>query len=253
MLKKIILAAALSLPLLAQANEDVKVDHVNINVEDKLSLQRGARTFVNYCVGCHSASFMRYSRLEDLGLTEKQIVDNLMVTGQKPVETMTASLRRNDAKEWFGVAPPDLSLIARSRGTDWLYTYLRGFYRDASRPTGWNNTVFPNVGMPHALWDLQGEQVLKEEEAPKQEGKEGAHGEAGHAAHAEKHLVLDKPGKLSAKEYDAVVADLVNYMAYMGEPAQTKRKLTGIYVLFFLFGLTILAYFLKKEFWKDIH
>jgi len=251
MLKKIILAAALSLPLLAQASTQVKLDHVSINVEDKLSLQRGARTFVNYCVGCHSAGFMRYSRLEDLGLTEKQIVDNLMVTGEKPVETMTAALRRNDAKEWFGVAPPDLSLIARSRGTDWLYTYLRGFYRDPSRPTGWNNTVFANVGMPHALWDLQGEQVLKEK-APKGEAKADAHG-AGHDAHVEMELVLDKPGKLSPREYDAMVKDLVNYMAYMGEPAQTKRKITGIYVLFFLFGLTILAYFLKKEFWKDIH
>ncbi len=248
MLKKIILAALLSMPLLAQASSEVKLDHVQTNVEDKLSLQRGARTFVNYCVGCHSASFMRYSRLEDIGLTEKQIVANLMVTGEKPVETMTATLRPADAKEWFGVAPPDLSLIARSRGADWLYTYLRTFYRDPARPTGWNNTTFPSVAMPHALWDLQGEQVLKEE-APKHEAK----AEAGHEGHAEKHLVLDKPGKLSPAEYDAVVKDLVNFTVYMGEPAQTKRKITGIYVLFFLFGLTILAYFLKKEFWKDIH
>jgi ubiquinol-cytochrome c reductase cytochrome c1 subunit len=157
-------------------------------------------------------------------------------------------LRRTDAKEWFGVTPPDLTVIARSRGADWLYTYLRGFYRDPSRPTGWNNTIFPSVAMPHALWDLQGEQVLQAEPA-----KDGA-GEAAHgAAHAEQHLVLDKPGKLSAKDYDEAVKDLVNYMVYMGEPAQTKRKITGIYVLFFLFGLTILAYFLKKEFWKDIH
>jgi len=240
-MKKIILAALLCAPLLAQASSEVKLDTVQINVEDKLSLQRGARTFVNYCVGCHSAGYMRYSRLEDLGLTEKQIVENLMVTGEKPVETMTAALRRNDAKEWFGVAPPDLTVIARSRGADWLYTYLRSFYRDPSRPTGWNNTTFPSVAMPHALWDLQGEQVLKEGAAKDHDG------------HAEKHLALDKPGKLSPKEYDAAVKDLVNYMVYMGEPAQTKRKITGIYVLFFLFGLTILAYFLKKEFWKDIH
>lgn len=242
MLKKIILAALLSLPLLAQASSEVKLDQVKTNVEDKLSLQRGARTFVNYCVGCHSASFMRYSRLEDIGLTEKQIVGNLMVTGEKPVETMTAALRPTDAAAWFGVAPPDLSLIARSRGADWLYTYLRTFYRDSTRPTGWNNTTFPSVAMPHALADLQGEQVLKE----------GA-GKETHGGHAEKQLVLDKPGKLSPKEYDALVKDLVNFTVYMGEPAQTKRKLTGIYVLFFLFGLTILAYFLKKEFWKDIH
>lgn len=246
MLKKIILAACFCAPLWAQANTEVNVDHVQINVEDKLSLQKGARTFVNYCVGCHSAGYMRYSRLEDLGLTEKQIVENLMVTGEKPVETMTAALRRPDAQAWFGVAPPDLTVIARSRGADWLYTYLRTFYRDSSRPTGWNNTTFPSVAMPHALWDLQGEQVLQEEERKAPESND-------HGAHAEKHLVLGKPGKLNPAEYDAVVKDLVNYMVYMGEPAQTKRKITGIYVLFFLFGLTILAFFLKKEFWKDIH
>jgi ubiquinol-cytochrome c reductase cytochrome c1 subunit len=242
MLKKIIMAAFFCAPLLAQASEEVTLDHVQTNVEDKLSLQRGARTFVNYCVSCHSASFMRYSRLEDLGLTEKQIVANLMVTGEKPVETMTATMRREDAKAAFGVAPPDLTLIARSRGADWLYTYLRTFYRDPSRPTGWNNTTFPSVAMPNVLWEQQGQQVLKEEA-----GKEAAEG------HAEKHLVMGKPGKLSPAEYDAMVKDLVNFTVYMGEPAQTQRKITGIYVLFFLFFLTILAYFLKKEFWKDIH
>ena len=242
MMKKIILAALLCVPLLAHAGEEeVKLDSAQVNVEDKLSLQRGARVFVNYCVGCHSGSYMRYSRLEDLGLTEKQIVDNLMVTGEKPVETMTAALRRDDAKAWFGVAPPDLTLVARSRGADWLYTYLRTFYRDPSRPTGWNNTIFPNVAMPHALWALQGQQVLKEDGGKSHEGQ------------AEKVLVLDKPGKLSPVEYDALVKDLVNYMVYMGEPAQTKRKVTGIFVLFFLAGLTVLAYYLKKEFWKDIH
>ena len=241
MLKKIILAALLCTPLLAQAGSAVKLDHVQINVEDKLSLQKGARTFVNYCVGCHSAGYMRYSRLEDLGLTEKQIVGNLMVTGEKPVETMTTAMRRKDAQEWFGVAPPDLTVIARSRGADWLYTYMRSFYRDPSRPTGWNNTTFPSVAMPHALWDLQGEQELKEEAGKNHDG------------HAKTHFVLTKPGKLSAVEYDAAVKDLVNYMVYMGDPTQTQRKTTGVYVLFFLFVLTILAYFLKKEFWKDIH
>ena len=241
MLKKIILAALLCTPLLAQAGSAVKLDHVQINVEDKLSLQKGARTFVNYCVGCHSAGYMRYSRLEDLGLTEKQIVGNLMVTGEKPVETMTTAMRRKDAQEWFGVAPPDLTVIARSRGADWLYTYMRSFYRDSSRPTGWNNTTFPSVAMPHALWDLQGEQELKEEAGKNHDG------------HAKTHFVLTKPGKLSAVDYDDAVKDLVNYMVYMGDPTQTQRKTTGVYVLFFLFVLTILAYFLKKEFWKDIH
>lgn len=242
MIKKVMFAVLLCMPLLARAEGDnVKLDSVQVNVEDKLSLQRGARVFVNYCVGCHSASFMRYSRLEDLGLTEKQIVNNLMVTGDKPVETMTAALRRDDAKAWFGTAPPDLTLVARSRGADWLYTYLRGFYRDPSRPTGWNNTVFHNVGMPHALWALQGQQVLKDTGAKDAEG------------HAEMQLVLEKPGKLTPVEYDALVKDLVNYLVYMGEPDQTKRKITGIFVLFFLAGLTVLAYYLKKEFWKDVH
>ena len=241
MIKKIILAALLCTPLWTQASTAIKLDHVEINVEDRLSLQRGARTFVNYCVGCHSASYMRYSRLEDLELNEKQIVENLMVTGEKPVETMVAAFRPKDAKEWFGVAPPDLTVIARSRGPDWLYTYLRSFYRDASRPNGWNNVIFPSVAMPHALWDLQGEAVLQEDAVK------------GHDGHAKKHLALAKPGKLSPAAYDALVKDLVGYMVYMGEPAQSKRRITGIYVLFFLFGLTILTYFLKKEFWRDIH
>ncbi len=241
MMKKIILAALLCAPLGTQASNEVKLDHVEINVEDRLALQRGARTFVNYCVGCHSASYMRYSRLEDLELNEKQIVDNLMVTGEKPVETMVAALRPKDGKEWFGVAPPDLTVIARSRGADWLYTYLRGFYRDPSRPNGWNNVTFPGVAMPHALWDLQGEAELQEDAV---KGPDG---------HGKKHLALTKPGKLSPVAYDALVKDLVSYMVYMAEPAQSKRRITGIYVLFFLFGLTILAYFLKKEFWRDIH
>jgi len=240
MMKKIMFAVLLCMPLLARAEDEIKLDSVQVNVEDKLSLQRGARVFVNYCVGCHSASFMRYSRLEDLGLTEKQIVNNLMVTGDKPVETMTAALRRDDAKAWFGVAPPDLTLVARSRGPDWLYTYLRSFYRDPSRPTGWNNTTFPNVAMPHALWQLQGQQVLKVT------GKDAD-------GHPVGQLVLEKPGKLTPVEYDALVKDLVNYLVYMGEPDQTKRKITGIFVLFFLAGLTVLAYYLKKEFWKDVH
>ena len=245
MMKKIILAALLCVPLLAHASEEeMKLDSAQVNVEDKLSLQRGARVFVNYCVGCHSASYMRYSRLEDLGLTEKQIVENLMVTGEKPVETMTAALRRNDAKDWFGVVPPDLTVIARSRGVDWLYTYMRSFYRDPARPNGWNNTLFTNVAMPHALWQLQGEQVAHFKQEKGRDGKERA---------VLERFELVKPGRLSPVEYDAMVKDLVNYLAYMGDPSQSQRKIIGMFVLFFLFGFTILAYFLKKEFWKDIH
>jgi len=247
MIKKIIFAALLCLPAAAFASsEGPKLDEFKPNVEDKLSLQRGARVFVNYCMNCHSASYMRYSRLQDLGLTEKQIVDNLMVTGEKPVETMTAALRREDAEAWFGVAPPDLTVIARAKpdGPNWLYTYLRTFYRDPSRPTGWNNLVFTNVGMPHAMWELQGERVahfLTEK------------GHDGQEAHVFDKFETTRPGKMTAAEYDATVKDLVNYLVYMGEPAQTKRKITGIFVIFFLLGLTVLAYYLKKEFWKDIH
>lgn len=247
MIKKIIFAALLCLPAAAFASsEGPKLDEFKPNVEDKLSLQRGARVFVNYCMNCHSASYMRYSRLQDLGLTEKQIVDNLMVTGEKPVETMTAALRREDAEAWFGVAPPDLTVIARAKeqGPSWLYTYLRTFYRDPSRPTGWNNLVFSNVGMPHALWELQGERVAHYRTEKGHDGKE---------AHVFDKFETTRPGKMSAAEYDATVKDLVNYLVYMGEPAQIKRKITGIFVIFFLLGLTVLAYYLKKEFWKDIH
>ena len=247
MIKKIILAALLGVSTMAFAsNEGYKLDEFKPNVEDKLSLQRGARVFVNYCMNCHSASFMRYSRLQDLGLTEKQIVENLMVTGEKPVETMTTALRRDDAEAWFGVAPPDLTVIARAKpnGPSWLYTYLRTFYRDPTRPTGWNNLVFTNVGMPHALWEQQGERVALYRTEKDHDGKE---------VHVFDRFETTRPGKLSATEYDSMVKDLVNYLVYMGEPAQTQRKITGIFVIFFLVGLTVLAYYLKKEFWKDIH
>lgn len=247
MIKKIILAALLCLPAAAFASsEGPKLDEFKPNVEDKLSLQRGARVFVNYCMNCHSASYMRYSRLQDLGLTEKQIIENLMVTGEKPVETMTAALRRTDAEAWFGVAPPDLTVIARAKeqGPSWLYTYLRTFYRDPSRPTGWNNLVFTNVGMPHALWEQQGERIAHFRTEKGHDGKE---------AHVFDRFETTRPGKMTPAEYDATVKDLVNYLVYMGEPVQTKRKITGIFVIFFLLGLTVLAYYLKKEFWKDIH
>ena len=247
MIRKIIFAALLCLPAVVIASTGgYKLDEFTPNVEDKLSLQRGARVFVNYCMNCHSASFMRYSRLQDLGLTEKQIVENLMVTGEKPVETMTAALRRDDAEAWFGVAPPDLTVIARAKpdGANWLYTYLRTFYRDPSRPTGWNNLVFTNVGMPHALWEQQGERVAHFRTEKAHDGSE---------THVFDKFETTRPGKLSAAEYDSMVKDLVNYLVYMGEPAQTKRKITGIFVIFFLVGLTILAYYLKKDFWKDIH
>jgi ubiquinol-cytochrome c reductase cytochrome c1 subunit len=243
------LAALLFAPVLALAAGDgTKLDRAPIDEHDVLSLQRGARHFVNYCLNCHSASYMRYIGLKDIGLTEPQILDNLVFTGAKVGDLMKTAMDPRDSKEWFGTAPPDLTVTARSRashagsGADWLYTYLRGFYRDASRPSGWNNTVYPNVAMPHVLWELQGEQVLKMETAAG----------PGYPVEVPK-LELARQGTLTPPEYDRMVADLVNYLNYMAEPARTDRKLIGIYVLAFLAFMWVLAYLLKKEYWKDVH
>jgi ubiquinol-cytochrome c reductase cytochrome c1 subunit len=214
------------------------------------SLQSGARSFINYCLNCHSASMMRYNRLRDIGLTEQQIKDNLLFTADKVGELMNVGMSRKDAKEWFGAPPPDLSVIARTRGADWLYTYLRSFYRDPSRPTGWNNVVYPNVAMPHVLWQLQGQQVLKAEPAKAAEAK-GAKEEGGRPQAA--RLEVAAPGRLSAVEYDIVVRDLVNYLVWMSEPNALARKRIGVVVLFFLAILVVLSFALYKEFWKDVH
>jgi len=242
-MKKLMLMLSLLAPLTVLANEDIQLDHAPINPANQASLQRGAKVFVNYCLGCHSAASMRYNRLHDIGLTDQQIKDNLIFTGAKVGDTMQSAMNPQESKKWFGVTPPDLSVIARSRTPDWLYTYLRGFYRDSSRPTGWNNAAFPNVGMPHALWQLQGEQLLKTEETTDAQGNK-------HEAHT---LVLAKKGTLSAAEYDATVADLVNYLAFMAEPAKAQRTRLGVFVLLFLGLFFVVALRLKKEFWKDIH
>ena len=232
-----LLAAA---PVVAFASgASVHLDKAPVNLADQESLQRGARMFVNHCLNCHSAGSMRYSRLQDLGLTEDQIKDNLMFAAEKPGETMKVGMTKSDGKTWFGATPPDLSVIARSRGADWLYTYLRGFYRDETRATGWNNTVFDKVGMPHVLWSLQGEMVPVMK-------KEGEH-------EVIERLELVKPGSVTLAEYDAMVGDLVNYLVWMGEPAQLQRKQLGLIVLAFLAVFFVVAYYLKKEFWKDIH
>ncbi len=233
-------------PILAAASggAHIPLDKAPVNLSDKGSLQRGAKIFVNYCLNCHSASYMRYSRLQDLGLTEDQIKNNLLFTTEKPGDTMTVAMKHSDAKIWFGAAPPDLSVIARSRGSDWLYTYLRSFYRDESRPTGWNNTAFDKVGMPHVMASLQGEQVAHFKKEVDHEGKE-------HEVFERFELV--KPGSVSLAEYDAMAGDLVNYLSWMAEPAKQKRLNTGLLVLVFLGIFFIIAYYLKKEFWKDIH
>jgi ubiquinol-cytochrome c reductase cytochrome c1 subunit len=241
---KRLLAVLLFAPALAwAAGAKVTLDRAPLNLHDRLSLQRGAQVFVNHCLNCHSASSMRYLRLTDLGLTEAQIRDNLLLAGEKVGESMVAAMDPAVAKAAFGVVPPDLSLAGRSRGADWLYTYMRGFYRDPAARSGWNNTVFPNVAMPHVLWEQQGEQALQVTER-----MDANTGEVKRT----QRLVLDRPGKLAPVAYDQQVADLVNYLAYLAEPARADRKMWGILVLFFLAGFFVLALLLKGEYWKDV-
>lgn len=234
---KKVLTALLFAPLFALASgAALHLDKAPDVQGDQAALQRGAKTFVNYCLNCHGASFVRYNRLMELGLSEQQVKENLMFTAEKTGELMRIAARSDEQKIWFGAAPPDLTLIARARaseagsGADWLYTYLRSFYVDAQRPTGWNNTIFPNVGMPHILWESQGLQVL---------GKND-------------HLELLVPGKLSPAEYDKQVADLVGFLVWMAEPDAGFRKRLGIGVLGFLVVLFGVAYPLKKAYWKDV-
>jgi len=243
--------AAMLVSPAAMASEGVRLDTAPIDQTDVISLQRGARTFVNYCLNCHSASLMRWNRLTDLGLNESQIKDNLIFTGAKVGDLMDVSFSKKDARKWFGAAPPDLSVIARARGADWLYSYLRGFYRDPSRPTGWNNTVYQNVAMPNPLWQLQGQRVRVEEPAKGEAGKEAKEGEDG-AAHAVKYEMA-VPGTQTPLQFDETVGDLVNFLVYMGEPAATSRKQIGIFVLLYLLALWPLVYMLKREYWKDVH
>ena len=227
------LFAVLLFPLaVLAASSGYRLDSSPHDPRDIASLQAGAATYVNYCLGCHGLQYMRYKSLTDIGLSEAQIKEYMLFTGDKVGDMMKAVQDPKDAKTWFGVAPPDLSVIARSRGADWLYTYLRTFYRDPITTTGWNNAVFPNVAMPHALWKLQGELALD----PK----------------THKFTELSK-GSMSAPEYDRTVRDLVNFLVYVGEPAAERRKAIGIVVLFVLLGLLFpLTYLLKKEYWKDV-
>lgn len=214
------------------------------DVSNVASLQRGARNFVNYCMGCHSARYVRYNRLgADLQISEKQLIENLMFAAEKPTETMTIAMREDDARRWFGQVPPDLSLIARSRGVDYLYNFLRGFYRDPSRPTGVNNIMLPNTSMPHVLWELQGIQEAVFEEHTQEGGTRTVFKEF-------RQLV---PGKLTAEEYDRFVRDTVNFLDYIGEPMQLERQRLGMWVLAYLAVFGLLAYLLKREIWKDVH
>lgn len=227
------------------------LDRAEDRSTDMAALQNGAKLFVNYCLNCHAASSMRYNRLKDIGLTDEQIKGNLLFTGEKVGDLMTTALKAKDAKAWFGAVPPDLSVIARAKssdagsGADWLYTYLRTYYKDESRPTGWNNMVFPDVGMPHVLWELQGVRTAKmiEEKDPHDESKV-VHKFAGF------EKVTD--GKMTAAEYDNAVTDLVAYLQWMGEPAQSTRKRMGVAVVMFLALLSLLAWRLNASYWKEV-
>ena len=220
-------------------------------MNDTAALQSGAKVFVNYCLNCHAAAFMRYNRLRDIGLTEDQIKKNLMFATEKVGDTMRVSLDPKQAKEWFGAQPPDLTLIARSRsgekgsGADYLYTYLRTFYRDPTKATGWNNMAFPNIAMPHVLWQLQGQQraVFETEKDPADPAK---------TEQVFKGFEALTPGLMTTAQYNDQIADLVAYLQWMGEPAQGERVRLGVWVLLFLGVFTIIAWRLNASFWKDV-
>ena len=247
-MKKQLLAILLLVsPVLASAGGGggVHLDKARIDPSNKESLQRGARTFVNYCLSCHSAKYQRYNRTaKDLGMSEDLVLENLMFTGEKIGDPMEIALSTSNAKKYFGAAPPDLTLVARVRGVDWLYTYMRTFYLDDTRPFGVNNMVFDKVGMPHVLWELQGWQK------PVYETVTDSHGDE-HQKIAKLELV--EQGSQTPAEYDRTVRDLVNFLAYMGEPIKLERQALGVKVLLFLFVLFVLTYLLKKEYWKDVH
>ena len=247
-MKNLVIAWILSFaPALALASSEsgVQLEDANIDLADQASLQRGAKYFVNQCMGCHSLQYMRYNRMaEDIGIDEVALRQNLILNGSKPGDLMTIAMRAEDAEKWFGTAVPDLTLVTRWRSPDWLYTYLKSFYKDDSRPYGVNNLVFPDVGMPHVLASVQGVQspVFEErqteggETVTKVVGVESAQG-----------------GSMAAEEYDAMVRDLTNFLTYAGEPIILERQTLGKYVILFLLLFFILAYALKKEYWKDVH
>lgn len=254
--------AAASAPALGAGGAGLRMEPAQVDRLDAASLQRGARNFVNYCLGCHSARFVRYNTLAQLGLTEAQVRDNLILGDQKLGDVMTIAMDPADAKRWFGVTPPDLSVIARVRGTDWLYNYFLAFYRDETSPSGWNNLVFPNVGMPHVLWQVAGTQRLVRTEFPDahraQEAVLAARGlsrtePAAGGKFAVLTLAPDAQGQLSPAEYQQFVGDLVNYLNWMGEPVRNLRIQIGIGVLLFLGVLFVLVYALKREYWKELH
>lgn len=241
-MRSAIVAFALAVGLAggAAAQHEAELESANNNIANTASLQRGAKYFVNYCLGCHSAKYVRYNRLgEDLQLSDQQLIDNLMFTGERPFDTMSIAMRPADSKRWFSISPPDLSLIARSRGPDYIYTYLHSFYAAPDRPTGVNNVVLPNTSMPHVLWQLQGIQhaVFEADE---------------HGVQEFKGFEMVRPGELDARAYDDVVRDIVNFLDYIGEPMKRERQQLGVRVVGFLLVFLLISFMLKKEIWKDV-
>jgi ubiquinol-cytochrome c reductase cytochrome c1 subunit len=251
-MKKLILTLIAALGILngahAAGGDTIAWDKAPRNTNDLAALQNGAKLFVNYCLNCHSAAFMRYNRLQDIGLSEQQIKDNLLFGSAKVGDTMKAAIDPKQAAEWFGANPPDLTLVARSRsghagtGADYLYTYLRTYYKDPTKATGWNNLAFPNVGMPHVLWELQGERE------PQYETKK-VHGHDTKVFTGWKQIT---PGTMTPLQYDQAMGDLVGYLQWMAEPAQNTRVRIGVWVLLFLGMFTVIAWRLNASFWKDI-
>lgn len=226
----------------------IPLDKAPVDTTNQASLQHGAKLFVNYCLGCHSAAFMRFNRLNDIGLSDQEIKDNLLFTTEKVGDTMVAAIDPKQAASWFGANPPDLTVIARSRassggtGADYLYTFLRTFYLDPSKATGWNNLVFPSVGMPHVLWELQGARLAIFDNVDVR----------GQNTQVFKGWETVSPGTMSPQEYDQAVGDLVNFLQWMGEPAQNTRIRVGVGVLIFLGIFILIAWRLNAAFWKDV-
>ena len=244
-------AACAALSLLigssAIAAGDVKLDEAGNDVGNTASLQRGARNFMNYCSGCHSAKYVRYNTLgEALDLSEEQLIDNLMFNAERTFETINVSMKPGDAEAWLNIVPPDLSLVGRSKGTDYLYTFLRGFYVDDKSRTGWNNTVLKGGSMPHVLWELEG---LKK---PAAHGDDHADDAGGHGEEAAAQFEVIEAGTLTAEEYDQFVRDIVNFLDFIAEPMQLQRQKIGVWVMAFLLIFGLLSLMLKKEIWKDV-
>ena len=245
-MKKLLIALVAFLPCLAFASGGaVHLDKANYDLSDKASLQNGAKLFMNYCSACHSTAHQRYQRVAtDLGIPEELMKENLIFTDSKIGELMKNSMDKKDAAKWFGNAPLDLTLEARLRGPDWIYTYLRSFYKDDSRPFGVNNLVFKDVGMPHVLEELQGIPTATFETIVDDHGVE-------HRKLVS--LESNEAGEMSSDEYDQAVLDLVNFLVYSGEPNKLERESLGVWVIGFLLILFVLSYLLKKEYWRDIH